>query len=192
METTEFQKLHPVAYSLPPTMAVASVLDFSGQWSLWTEWFGSLLSFGRSSIFDPFFAKSSYLHESAKLLVLGSIIEAGRRLCQWLIERFRFRRRFMGYFYIFVIKHLYHAIQNIFCPPGSMKVILRMNGWSCSWYDSFLLSASIWELYREIDRPKRMSGRSPVTLSWQPPIPKESGLSHQVGTCAPMHTDLFW
>lgn len=60
-------------------------------WSLLTEWIVSLISrIGLSSIFDTLFA-NSYLQESAKLLVLGSIIETGRRLCQWLIERFQFR-----------------------------------------------------------------------------------------------------
>ena len=34
---------------------------------------------------------NSYILDSAKLLVLGSLIETGRRLFQWLIERFRFR-----------------------------------------------------------------------------------------------------
>jgi len=73
-------------------MAMASVEDFNVQWTLWTEWLGSLLSFvGLSNIFDTFFVNSSYLHESAKLLILGSIIETGRRLCQWLIERFRYQ-----------------------------------------------------------------------------------------------------
>ncbi|KAF8239161.1 P-loop containing nucleoside triphosphate hydrolase protein [Tricholoma matsutake] len=33
----------------------------------------------------------SYLFDSAKLLLLGSLIETGRRLFQWLIERFRFQ-----------------------------------------------------------------------------------------------------
>src|SRR5882762_10341799 len=72
---------------------MATVEDFSVRWSLWKELFSSLLSFvGLSTPFNSLFVNSSYLHESAKLLILGSIIETGRRLCQWLIERFRFRR----------------------------------------------------------------------------------------------------
>ncbi|KAF8884507.1 P-loop containing nucleoside triphosphate hydrolase protein [Infundibulicybe gibba] len=42
------------------------------------------------SFFASLFSHS-YLFDSAKLLILGSIIETGRRLCQWLIERFRFQ-----------------------------------------------------------------------------------------------------
>lgn len=61
------------------------------QLSLLNEWLRSiLLSIGLSTLFDTIFA-NSYLQESAKLLILGSIIETGRRACQWLIERFKFR-----------------------------------------------------------------------------------------------------
>jgi chaperone BCS1 len=34
---------------------------------------------------------NTYAFGSVKLLVLGSIIETGRRLCRWLFERLRFR-----------------------------------------------------------------------------------------------------
>jgi hypothetical protein len=33
----------------------------------------------------------AYLGSSVKLLVIGSVIEAGRRLCQWLMVRLRLR-----------------------------------------------------------------------------------------------------
>lgn len=35
---------------------------------------------------------NSYMVGSAKLFLLGTIIESGRRFCQWLIERFRIRQ----------------------------------------------------------------------------------------------------
>ncbi|KAF9267807.1 P-loop containing nucleoside triphosphate hydrolase protein [Marasmius fiardii PR-910] len=47
---------------------------------------------GLSSLFATWFARSSSsspLLDSARLLILGSIIETGRRLSRWLIERFR-------------------------------------------------------------------------------------------------------
>jgi len=72
--------------------AMGSVVDLGAQWKLWVEFLASLMSIvGLSTLFDTLFA-NSYLQESAKLLILGSIIETGRRLCQWVIERFKFRR----------------------------------------------------------------------------------------------------
>lgn len=44
-------------------------------------------TFGLSTLYETLF----YLQESAKLLILGLIIEVGRRVCQWLVERFKFR-----------------------------------------------------------------------------------------------------
>ncbi|KAJ6602094.1 P-loop containing nucleoside triphosphate hydrolase protein [Mycena vulgaris] len=45
---------------------------------------------GLSSIFGALgFLSQSYVGSSLKLLVLGSLIETGRRFCSWLIERFR-------------------------------------------------------------------------------------------------------
>ncbi|KAJ3851015.1 P-loop containing nucleoside triphosphate hydrolase protein [Lentinula lateritia] len=35
------------------------------------------------------FLSKAYIVDSAKLMVIGSIVEAGRRLCQWLFVRFR-------------------------------------------------------------------------------------------------------
>ena len=71
---------------------MVSVEDINTQWALLTEWLSSLLSFiGLSSLVDNVSINSTYLHESAKLLILGSVIEAGRRLSQWLMERFKFR-----------------------------------------------------------------------------------------------------
>jgi chaperone BCS1 len=68
-------------------------MDLNARWNLWTEWLSSFLYSvrGVTTSLDAFFLNSSYLRESVKLLVLGSIIETGRRLCQWLIERFRLR-----------------------------------------------------------------------------------------------------
>ena len=76
----------------PLSTAMVSVEDINTQWALLTEWLSSLLSFiGLSSLVDTVSINSTYLHESAKLLILGSVIEAGRRLSQWLMERFKFR-----------------------------------------------------------------------------------------------------
>ncbi|GLB44345.1 putative mitochondrial chaperone BCS1 [Lyophyllum shimeji] len=36
-------------------------------------------------------ASNPYLWDSARLLILGTLIETGRRLCQWLMERFKFQ-----------------------------------------------------------------------------------------------------
>ncbi|KAL0945780.1 hypothetical protein HGRIS_012068 [Hohenbuehelia grisea] len=36
-------------------------------------------------------SSGNYFWDSAKLFILGSIIETGRRFCKWFIERFRFR-----------------------------------------------------------------------------------------------------
>jgi len=45
------------------------------------------------SFFASLFS-NTYAFGSVKLLVLGSLIETGRRLCQWLYERLRFRESF--------------------------------------------------------------------------------------------------
>lgn len=42
------------------------------------------------------FVGQSYIGNSAKLLVLGTLVEMGRRLCFWFMERVRFR----GYSYV--------------------------------------------------------------------------------------------
>ncbi|KAJ8072426.1 hypothetical protein PM082_015985 [Marasmius tenuissimus] len=57
--------------------------DSSGMWS-WLPHF-----VGLSSLFATFLSSSSPFFSSAKLLILGSIVETGRRICRWLIERFR-------------------------------------------------------------------------------------------------------
>ncbi|KAJ6454366.1 P-loop containing nucleoside triphosphate hydrolase protein [Mycena sanguinolenta] len=52
------------------------------------SWLSSFM--GLSSIFAALgFFSQSYVGSSLKLLVLGSLIETGRRFCWWLIERFR-------------------------------------------------------------------------------------------------------
>jgi hypothetical protein len=35
--------------------------------------------------------QNAYLLDSLRLLIMGTVIETGRRLCQWLMERFSFR-----------------------------------------------------------------------------------------------------
>ena len=44
------------------------------------------------SFFASMFQSNSYMVDSIRLFLLGTIIETGRRFCQWLIERFRFRQ----------------------------------------------------------------------------------------------------
>ncbi|KAF7335785.1 hypothetical protein MVEN_02234500 [Mycena venus] len=52
------------------------------------SWMSSFI--GLSSVFGALgLFSQSYLGSSLKLLVLGSLIETGRRFCWWLIERFR-------------------------------------------------------------------------------------------------------
>ncbi|KAI3615012.1 mitochondrial chaperone bcs1 [Moniliophthora roreri] len=61
-------------------------LDVQQTWSS-MSWFPFV---GLASIFSTLLA-SSPVFSSAKLLVIGSLIETGRRLFQWLVERFRFQ-----------------------------------------------------------------------------------------------------
>ena len=44
------------------------------------------------SFFASMLQSNSYMVDSVRLFLLGAIIETGRRLCQWLMERFRFRQ----------------------------------------------------------------------------------------------------
>ncbi|KAJ7171437.1 P-loop containing nucleoside triphosphate hydrolase protein [Mycena filopes] len=55
-----------------------------------SRWYTSF--FGLSSIFVALgLVSQAHLGQSIKLLIFGSILETGRRLCQWLIIRFRFQ-----------------------------------------------------------------------------------------------------
>lgn len=44
------------------------------------------------SFFAAMLQSNSYMVDSVKLFLLGTIIESGRRFCQWLMERFKFRQ----------------------------------------------------------------------------------------------------
>ena len=44
------------------------------------------------SFFASILQSNSYMVDSVRLFLLGTIIESGRRFCQWLIERFWFRQ----------------------------------------------------------------------------------------------------
>ena len=44
------------------------------------------------SFFASMLQSNSYMVDSVRLFLLGTIIESGRRFCQWLIERFWFRQ----------------------------------------------------------------------------------------------------
>ncbi|KAJ3730831.1 P-loop containing nucleoside triphosphate hydrolase protein [Lentinula raphanica] len=58
-----------------------------GSPSLWTGLKSLSQSNGVAHLIS--FLSKSYFKDSAKLLILGSLVEAGRRLCQWFLERFR-------------------------------------------------------------------------------------------------------
>jgi hypothetical protein len=60
------------------------------QGGTWFKWITSFM--GLSTALAAFgMVSQAYLGSSIKLLILGSIIETGRRLFQWMIVRFRFR-----------------------------------------------------------------------------------------------------
>ncbi|KAJ6534162.1 hypothetical protein B0H19DRAFT_1241383 [Mycena capillaripes] len=64
--------------------------DAQGAGDLQSQFFTSFL--GLSSVFAAVgMVSQAYLGSSLKLLVLGSLVETGRRLFQWLIVRFRFQ-----------------------------------------------------------------------------------------------------
>ncbi|KAF7368375.1 hypothetical protein MVEN_00159200 [Mycena venus] len=68
----------------------ANTGDAQDAGNLGSQFLSSFL--GLSSVFAAVgMLSQAYLGSSIKLLILGSIIEAGRRLFQWLIERFRFQ-----------------------------------------------------------------------------------------------------
>ncbi|KAJ6565227.1 P-loop containing nucleoside triphosphate hydrolase protein [Mycena vulgaris] len=72
-------------FRYPQPAGHASFQDATSQHSSWMASF-----VGLSSIFGALgFLSQSYVGSSLKLLVLGSLIETGRRFCWWLIERFR-------------------------------------------------------------------------------------------------------
>ncbi|KAJ7784913.1 P-loop containing nucleoside triphosphate hydrolase protein [Mycena maculata] len=61
-----------------------------GQGDAQFPWITSFM--GLSSVFAALgMISQAYLGSSIKLLILGSVVETGRRLCQWLIVRFRFQ-----------------------------------------------------------------------------------------------------
>jgi len=88
-------KINNALWVLPNLVGVEHDMDLSydlDEEQPRNDWSGS--SFTRIVGFS-FFASlfsNAYIFDSVKLLVLGSLIETGRRLFQWLIERFRFRQ----------------------------------------------------------------------------------------------------
>ncbi|KAJ7487025.1 P-loop containing nucleoside triphosphate hydrolase protein [Mycena latifolia] len=73
------------SYFQHPLSQYAGQQDATGTTSSWLSSF-----VGLSSIFGALsFLSQSYAGSSLKLLILGSLIETGRRFCWWLIERFR-------------------------------------------------------------------------------------------------------
>ncbi|KAJ7702811.1 P-loop containing nucleoside triphosphate hydrolase protein [Mycena rosella] len=68
----------------------------------YSSWLTSLLTsfMGLSSVFGALgMVSQSYLGSSIKLLILGSVIETGRRLFQWLTVRLRFQYSVTAQFY---------------------------------------------------------------------------------------------
>lgn len=53
--------------------------------------FSSLVEDFRSRGFSSVLANHPYAYNGAKLLLIGPVIEAARRLFRWVLERFRFR-----------------------------------------------------------------------------------------------------
>lgn len=80
-------------YSTPPSMEYTQAgMNLSSGPSWVNHFMGFSSLFGLGALFST----HSYIWDSFRLLVLGSIIEAGRRLCQWLMERVRFRESFIS------------------------------------------------------------------------------------------------
>ena len=73
---------------------------------------------------------NAHAFDSVKLLVLGSIVETGRRLCQWLYERLRFREFFENSDEWCTSDFS----QNTPSPSSSTKAILLTSGSSSFWY----------------------------------------------------------
>ncbi|KAJ3724215.1 P-loop containing nucleoside triphosphate hydrolase protein [Lentinula guzmanii] len=57
--------------------------------NIWSNIKSRLSQSNGAALLISFLSKSYFLQDSAKLFLLGSIIEAGRRLCQWFLIRFR-------------------------------------------------------------------------------------------------------
>ncbi|KAK0451219.1 P-loop containing nucleoside triphosphate hydrolase protein [Desarmillaria tabescens] len=81
--------MDPMAiYSAPPSMEYSQAgMNLSSGPSWISHFMGFSSLFGLGALFTT----HSYIWDSFRLLVLGSIIETGRRLCQWLMERVRFQ-----------------------------------------------------------------------------------------------------
>ncbi len=74
----------------PPPYSMYSPINGYSNTSTTTSWYAPLMSL------IAVFVGQSYIGNSAKLLVLGTLVEMGRRLCFWFMERVRFR----GYSYV--------------------------------------------------------------------------------------------
>ncbi|KAJ7585054.1 mitochondrial chaperone BCS1 [Mycena floridula] len=73
-------------------------MDFSSQSTtgFLSSWIPQFM--GLSSLFGAVFSSKSYLWDSMRLLAMGSVIETGRRLFQWFVDRFRFQYSITGQF----------------------------------------------------------------------------------------------
>ncbi|KAK0185542.1 P-loop containing nucleoside triphosphate hydrolase protein [Armillaria mellea] len=75
-------------YSVPPSMEYTQAgMNLSSGPSWVNHFMGFSLLFGLGALFT----RHSYIWDSFRLLALGSIIETGHRLCQWLMECVRFQ-----------------------------------------------------------------------------------------------------
>ncbi|KAJ7578681.1 mitochondrial chaperone BCS1 [Mycena floridula] len=71
-------------------------MDFWSHSTIPSTWIA--LFMGLSSLFGTVFSSNSYLWDSVRLLAMGSVIETGRRLFQWFVDRFRFQYSITGQF----------------------------------------------------------------------------------------------
>jgi mitochondrial chaperone BCS1 len=72
--------------------------------SSWNDWSGISITRIMGFSFFASLLSSTKLLESAKLLFLGSLVETGRRLFQWLIERFRLREFEFAFLFVWVVE----------------------------------------------------------------------------------------
>jgi len=81
------------------------------------------------SMFASFLQTDSYASSSFKLLVLGTLVEVGRRFCQWVYDRFNiFRESFDMQLGMRLTVHFLVSLKNIRLPPSLTRATPYMNG----------------------------------------------------------------
>ena len=74
--------------------------------------------------------QGSYVWNTIILFLLGLLVETGRRFCQWIIQRIRFRLCLE----LYQLVYLTLLRQNIRLQRNSLKGMQRMSGLSSFWY----------------------------------------------------------